>query len=630
MSEDRTTQIDSVQAKSNDSALVDRTQQLIDEVNKLMGAGSSSTASKTVDATKTPVSPTATTPQPTAEINNLDSDNSTSTLQSFISDLSTGEAAPDTVAEVETAEVEVEHQQPAENAAAQAVQVEAALTSEAPAPVENTVEPPVVDEEVAPPAVDTEAPGSESSTFDIAALRSLFDDEPAAEEVAVDETPMPEAEATSTMEATSQVDTAEPSELPTSVSVLENDIAETVDSEALTLPEVFATTEATGMSESAPSAPVAESAPASELASASESVSVSEPETEVQPEATSAEPEVAADENAAPLDMTQKYLDELRSAFDDESSEETKEEPLQSIESTSVVEAAESQPVVAEEPTPTVEEPEAVEPEVFAEPETAAEPESSTDDSAAASVESWLASRFGKTEESEDQEEDSEGQESGSAIVSESTELESTESETASEVVTDEKTAGNPTSAESSQSEEAKANERAAFESLSDDQAVGLEAAINRKLNRLEKRIGGMFASLSDQLNQIAHGVGVEGIRIAEVTAVFDEEDAQDSAVEPGVVSDSDDGGGSENIAALKKELTSKLREAEMELSINRAKLSQQRASIEQMQADLERREAALEAKLEHAKKNGGGAAVESSGEKKRGLMDRWKRHLGE
>ena len=80
-------------------------------------------------------------------------------------------------------------------------------------------------------------------------------------------------------------------------------------------------------------------------------------------------------------------------------------------------------------------------------------------------------------------------------------------------------------------------------------------------------------------------------------------------------------------VDGLKEQLTAKLREAEIEMSINRAKLSQQRASLEQMQADLERREADLEAKLAQAKTS---KPVPAHNEKKRGMMDRWKRHLGE
>jgi len=53
-----------------------------------------------------------------------------------------------------------------------------------------------------------------------------------------------------------------------------------------------------------------------------------------------------------------------------------------------------------------------------------------------------------------------------------------------------------------------------------------------------------------------------------------------------------------EAIQELKDKLTSQLREAEIELSISRAKMSQQRARLEQMQVDIERREKALERNL--------------------------------
>ena len=53
-----------------------------------------------------------------------------------------------------------------------------------------------------------------------------------------------------------------------------------------------------------------------------------------------------------------------------------------------------------------------------------------------------------------------------------------------------------------------------------------------------------------------------------------------------------------ESINNLKEELTSKLRDAEIELSINRAKLSQFKAQLEEKQVELDRRSAALESKL--------------------------------
>ncbi len=57
-----------------------------------------------------------------------------------------------------------------------------------------------------------------------------------------------------------------------------------------------------------------------------------------------------------------------------------------------------------------------------------------------------------------------------------------------------------------------------------------------------------------------------------------------------------------ESINNLKEELTSKLRDAEIELSINRAKLSQFKAQLEEKQVELDRRSAALESKLSNKK----------------------------
>ncbi len=71
-------------------------------------------------------------------------------------------------------------------------------------------------------------------------------------------------------------------------------------------------------------------------------------------------------------------------------------------------------------------------------------------------------------------------------------------------------------------------------------------------------------------------------------------------------------------IEALKEQLTSKLRDAEVELSINRAKLSQQWAALEQKQCEMTQREAALKSKY--------GNLTEAT--KKAGLLDRLSRHL--
>ena len=74
----------------------------------------------------------------------------------------------------------------------------------------------------------------------------------------------------------------------------------------------------------------------------------------------------------------------------------------------------------------------------------------------------------------------------------------------------------------------------------------------------------------------------------------------------------------SEMIAELKADLTSKLREAEIELSINRAKLSQLRASLDAKQVEIDRRESRLRQKY---------IEMESA-RNKTGFFDRWSRHL--
>ena len=71
-------------------------------------------------------------------------------------------------------------------------------------------------------------------------------------------------------------------------------------------------------------------------------------------------------------------------------------------------------------------------------------------------------------------------------------------------------------------------------------------------------------------------------------------------------------------IEVLKEQLTSKLRDAEVELSINRAKLSQQWASLEQRQFEIAQRESMFANKY--------GKMDEPA--KKQGLLDRLSRHL--
>ena len=72
-----------------------------------------------------------------------------------------------------------------------------------------------------------------------------------------------------------------------------------------------------------------------------------------------------------------------------------------------------------------------------------------------------------------------------------------------------------------------------------------------------------------------------------------------------------------DNIDDLRANLTAKLRDAEVELSINRAKLDQRLAQLERQQAELERREKSLESK------NSDGTSQKS------GVLDRLSRHIG-
>ena len=73
-----------------------------------------------------------------------------------------------------------------------------------------------------------------------------------------------------------------------------------------------------------------------------------------------------------------------------------------------------------------------------------------------------------------------------------------------------------------------------------------------------------------------------------------------------------------EAIDNLKEELTSQLRDAEIEFSINRAKLSQLKAELDDKQVELERRASALETKY-------GGLSLKG---RKSGFLDRLARHL--
>ena len=664
MSEDHTSQID--KTKAEDAALVNRTQQLIDEVNKLMGASSPAAATPSADAVETPNS------EPSAETSTDEEDqnlnDSVATLQNLINGLESKDATADSSSEIETPSAEdtdtpVAESDPAEATisvdepvAKQEVQEEAASTLEEDVTTESVTSESVTSEDVttetaedveqvdAPtnevevtdesettnatetsevePEVEPEAAAnSDSSTISMEALRNIFGDDSSTEEP------------TSVGEDSSHVEEAATREETATVAEFASQI-------------VAGATAAT--SEQAGSDDAADEEVLMVPESLSNFESAAEPEDSPQTEASTSEAEAEAEAEANAVsdeqDVTQKYLEELRNSFADDSPAET-EEAQQVTESNVETESVESEEPAAIEPESFVEpeafvEPEpvedVVEPEAVTEPEVVAEPESTVDtpepiaeptlsepestsprqrtgeDSAAESVENWLASRFGTTDdESEDGEETPEEQNSDSTAAAESTAEEAVEDNT---------------------DDQADSDEFSIDELNSIEAPRGLESSINRKFKKLEKRIGGMFASLQDQLSQIAHGVGAEGVRVADVTAVYqDGEFVAESDVDADdgeTTDDYDDDFEDEEVDSLKKRLIEKLRETEIELSISRAKISQERASLEQMKADLERRETALETKLSNAKQNGSTTA--SSADKKRGLMDRWKRHLGE
>ena len=74
-----------------------------------------------------------------------------------------------------------------------------------------------------------------------------------------------------------------------------------------------------------------------------------------------------------------------------------------------------------------------------------------------------------------------------------------------------------------------------------------------------------------------------------------------------------------EEIEELRAQLTEKLREAEVELSINRAKLDQRKAELERQQSELERREKSLANKYSNV----------NDTPQRMGVLDRLTRHLG-
>ena len=111
----------------------------------------------------------------------------------------------------------------------------------------------------------------------------------------------------------------------------------------------------------------------------------------------------------------------------------------------------------------------------------------------------------------------------------------------------------------------------------------------------------------------------------AEVNASQPQADAPDSSDSGTAVNEAPGSTEETSVDELKAELNSKIREAEVEMSINRARLMQERVEFERAQAELERRAAKLEAKL--AANSGDDDA--SADESDEGIMGRFKRHLG-
>ena len=108
------------------------------------------------------------------------------------------------------------------------------------------------------------------------------------------------------------------------------------------------------------------------------------------------------------------------------------------------------------------------------------------------------------------------------------------------------------------------------------------------------------------------YGIDPEYRPVMELPATdMPKESAEDAESETTANMSDDDAA---EIAGIKERLNEKLREAEVELSINRAKLSQQRAELESVQVELDRRASAIEEKY---------AAVANAPQKRRGFLER-------
>lgn len=573
-----TTAVGNASTAGNESSIIDRTQQLIDEVNQLLGAG---TGIGTPAAT--PPAPVATSStQPVVE---------TAQAEPVIAP---SEPVVPQVANVETPPVEVPAAQaPAAQAASATAASPTTATSTAGSetadlssflnelmgenPLESASQVANVEQGATPVSMDsgdptvTPTPVSEATVepaatpadgFDIDALNSVFGSSESTtesiptESVAVSETPFENLTPdTTNPEIPASVAAEAPVELPpisTETSDLLKELNILVDTPAAETAEPVATE------------PVA--VPVTTEA-VEDAIPMTVEDTEVQAEVPVVESSVndAAEETEEEdsRSFTEKYLEQFRSSLE----EDVSPEEIASASSFT------HEPVAA---TPSPAEPEAEEPK---------EP-----DSAELSVENWLAKNIGSSADGEDEDEAAESTSDDTPVVSETTDAPETVESMATVNETPEEEPEEPT------------------EPAHD--FASLEASYTRQIRSLEKRIRGMFASLSSQLNG---GVAMETAVDAE--AMNPDDVSMDQFTSP-------------DVDGLKAKLEEKLRKAEVELSINRAKISQQTVQLEQMQADLERREAALEQKLQRQKTTSS-ESNESSQAKGSGLMDRWKRHLG-
>ncbi|QEG21160.1 prolipoprotein diacylglyceryl transferase [Mariniblastus fucicola] len=611
------------ESDADDSALVDRTQQLIDEVNQFLGGGPETDPALTVEDDEEEV----------------DLSDSVATLKNFLNDLKADDSDSTTAAEPiettdagETSSLEAELHSVFEQTTA--------TEDEAPAEITAALEHATERESIVPdePAVESDTDaiadptvGSETvdvcdseNVADIVSTTSAIGDEPTEHSANSSIDPEPESEQGSGFD------------LAALESVFEDQITDSSDAEPTVAEPTVA--EETVAEETAIAEPAAEALPsesfeensveesATEMIAAEQTATgldlepgspeePSEPDaldaesSAVQSDESSADPVSESTDEADEKNLTQKYLEELRSAFDDDLPESS--EPESSEPKSSEPESTESETTVSErvDGLPENDEPEEI------------------------SVESWLASNVNEVSSLESPA--NANPETDAALETDSGVVTALQMPAESPVETQRNPAPIQETIPQSNLEtqptllyEDSDTETLDDSQLSDERLIALEASFAKRLRNLENRLGGMFSSLSNQIEQLAHGGAAvspqAGAAVANVNPAAHQDQVSDPGkLEQGPVEQAAPAGG-EKIEVLKEQLTSKLREAEIELSINRAKLSQQRASIEQMQADLERREAALAAKLEQSKKS------ITAAEKKTGLMDRWKRHLGE